>query len=307
MLRGPVSNWLLLIACGFSARETPALGTYVLKNSSKTWVNAKATCQREGMQLAMITDEDQAIQASAALAQQGVNKAWFGLRLRSGTTWRLVNGSKAEFFYWSSGEPSKKHTCVVLGSGAGISKRWRTASCSKAKPFLCQVRSQAAATVTTSTQTTTAAWTTSAHIVGGDVCSRVQTGDVLHPVSYDITCGEVDVDVSRKFAVTYSMPIRPAIAISTETLSVVAATLKSFWHVEMQGRRLSLQRDDLDEHRLLEGGTTYTIEAIGGQSSVVDLCGRRLAPFSCNFTTKGPFTSQKRVTWRPVGILEVTS
>lgn len=277
------------------ARDSPAPGSYVLfkgQKAGKTWGDASAACVAKGMRLATILDRNQAYQASRALAQGNVQKAWFGLRLIGGSTFRLVNGSIASYFLWASGEPSAKHNCVVLGSGKGISRAWRTARCGRLKPFLCQVP-PAAGTTTTTTRSSDEATPLS--------CSGVQAGDVSYPRSFAISCGERDVGVSRKFALTYQMPLRPALARLTGSSRLPDSRLLHHWFVELEGQNLFFQREDVGS---LDGGTTYTIEAVEGQDGVMDICGRRLAPFSCNFSTEGPITAHRRVVWMHSGLYE---
>lgn len=110
---------------------------YILSEEGITarWPEAKEACEREGYQLAVISDmNDQlAIRELTSTLTTEYN-AWIGLRRKGDYGFVWVDNNQNGFTAWESGQPSLAECVTAVKNSQG---RWSSMPCSFYRPYIC--------------------------------------------------------------------------------------------------------------------------------------------------------------------------
>ncbi|KAM8872531.1 uncharacterized protein ACB058_004460 isoform 1-T1 [Synchiropus picturatus] len=116
------------------------MNCYKLVEEPATWASARATCEKQGGDLASIDmSYDQAFVAGAVL--QGETDAWIGLRRKEDDSYMWSDGWPVFFTNWGPGEPSniKGEGCVSMHASRFLHGTWNDTDCDQAKAFVCKI------------------------------------------------------------------------------------------------------------------------------------------------------------------------
>ncbi|OWA54319.1 putative Lymphocyte antigen 75 [Hypsibius exemplaris] len=111
----------------------------------KTWADAKANCEAQNAQLAIIKDarQQQFITYSLDInlsASQWINQYWIGLE-NKGTTFAWIDNTPLDFTNWaSSASSADSEKCVHVDGDWSVtnSGKWRTTICTETFNYICQ-------------------------------------------------------------------------------------------------------------------------------------------------------------------------
>ena len=110
------------------------LGFYYV-DAQMGWDDARARCQRIGMDLAILEDESEYQEVTAIL--DGLIGVWIGLKKINGE-WKWIDGTATSYTKWNTGEPSGDGVCVELTSyNAGL--KWNDINCAHANQYVCEM------------------------------------------------------------------------------------------------------------------------------------------------------------------------
>ena len=108
---------------------------YVHHTESKTWYEARASCQRADSDLAIFRSaEEQKAVTDKIKDLSNINNWWIGIHRSTTLSW--VDGSVIKWTNWKDDEPNNSGNCGYLRRSGW---NWGDTQCSTVKSYICGV------------------------------------------------------------------------------------------------------------------------------------------------------------------------
>lgn len=105
---------------------------YFLSQTRLTWQKSREECQRNGGDLAVITNE----RVQMFLSKRAILHYWIGLSHVGTNQWMWINNTVLTVRYW--GDSSSSGECAILAAEEPAERSWQPESCRLNLQYICQ-------------------------------------------------------------------------------------------------------------------------------------------------------------------------